>query len=273
MTSMAHRTTVRATNRPVALVTGAARGIGAAAAISLASLGWRVVLVDSCADDPAIGYPMATRSELDATVASCGEAIGVISDVRDQVGLDMAVAEAVDRFGGLDAAVACAGVVGGGPRSWDLEESTWEVVLAVNLTGVWRLARSAVPELLRRPVPRRGRFVAVSSAAGSVGLPRLAGYAAAKHGVVGFVRSLAAELGKEGVTANVVAPGSTRSAALHASAALYGLEDAEEFGLQHLDQRLLEPVEVAAAICFLCSEESSGITGAVLPVDAGMTAR
>ncbi len=258
---------------PVAVVTGAARGIGAATAVLLASQGWRIVLIDSCAEDAAVGYPMATRAELDSTVALCGDAIGVISDVRDQVGLDMAVAEAVDRYGGLDAAVACAGVVAGGPKAWDLDEATWEAVLAVNLTGVWRLARAAVPELLRRPAPRRGRFVAVASAAGTIGLPRLAGYAAAKHGVIGFVRSLAAELGPEGVTANAVAPGSTRTAALDASAAIYGLEDPEEFGLHHLDGRLLEPGEVAAAIGFLCSEAASGITGAVVPVDAGMTAR
>ncbi|HLN05738.1 MAG TPA: mycofactocin-coupled SDR family oxidoreductase, partial [Acidimicrobiales bacterium] len=195
------------------------------------------------------------------------------SDVRDQVGLDMAVAEAVDRYGGLDAAIACAGVVAGGPNTWDLDEATWDTMLSVNLTGVWRLARAAVPELLRRPLPRRGRFVAVASAAGSVGLPRLAGYAAAKHGVLGLIRSLAAELAPEGVTANVVAPGSTRTAALNASAALYGLSDPEELRLHHLDQRLLDPPEIAAAICFLCSEAASGITGAVLPVDAGMTAR
>ena len=145
-------------NAPVAVVTGAARGIGAATAVLLASGGWKVVLVDSCADEAAAGYAMATRAELDATVALCGEAIGVISDVRDQVGLDMAVAEAVDRYGGLDAAVACAGVIAGGPNAWDLDEATWEVLLAVNLTGVWRLARAAVPELLRRPGTAQGSF-------------------------------------------------------------------------------------------------------------------
>jgi SDR family mycofactocin-dependent oxidoreductase len=256
----------------VAILTGAARGIGAATATALAAAGWRLVLVDSCSDDPAVSYPMATRAELDATVASCGDAIGVISDVRDQVGLDMAVAEAVDRYGGLDAAIACAGVVAGGAAAWDLDDRTWETLLSVNLTGVWRLARAAVPQLLRRPVPRSGRFVAVSSAAGSLGTPNLAGYAAAKHGVVGLVRSLAAELGSEGVTANVVAPGSTRTAALRASADIYRLADPEEFRVHHLDRRLLEPEEIAAAIVFLCSPDASGITGASLAVDAGMTA-
>ena len=256
----------------VAIVTGAARGIGAATARLLAADAWRLVLVDRCEDDPALEYPMATRDELDRVVAACGDAIGVVSDVRDQVGLDMAVAEAVDRFGGLDAAIACAGVVAGGPPAWDLADQTWDAMIGVNLTGVWRLARSAIPEMLRRPAPRRGRFVAVASAGGSLGLPKLAGYSASKHGVIGLVRSLAAELGGTGITANAISPGSTRTPALDASAAIYDLTDPGELATHHLDKRLLEPGEIAAAIAFVCSEAATGITGAVIPVDAGMTA-
>jgi SDR family mycofactocin-dependent oxidoreductase len=260
---------------PVGVITGAARGIGAAIARALAGRGWQLVLVDRCADDPALGYPLASPADLDAVVAACGgpsQAVGVVADVRDQAGLDAAVGEARDRFGGLDAAVAAAGCIGGA-QAWAGDEALWATMVGVNLEGVWRLARAAVPCLLERPVPRRGRFVAVSSAGGTVGLPLLSAYTAAKHGVNGFVRSLAAELGPEGITANAVAPGSTTTAMLQASAAVYGLPDADEFRQHHLLGRTLEPAEVAALVAWLCGPESAGVTGAILPVDAGMTAR
>lgn len=259
---------------PVAIITGAARGIGAATATRLAAVGWQLVLVDRCADDPALSYPLATKADLDAVVAGCGAgAVGVVADVRDQAALDQAVATAVERFGGLDAALAVAGCVAGGDDAWTTDEATWAVMLGVNLEGVWRLARAAVPALLARPrAERRGRFVAVSSAGGTLGLPRLAAYSAAKHGVIGLIRSLAAELGPEGITANAVAPGSTSTAMLAASAAFYGLADPAEFASHHQLGRLVEPGEVAALLAWLCSPDADAVTGAVLPVDAGMTA-
>jgi NAD(P)-dependent dehydrogenase (short-subunit alcohol dehydrogenase family) len=104
------------------------------------------------------------------------------------------------------------------------------------------------------------------------GLPRLAAYCAAKHGVIGLIRALAAELGPDGITANAVAPGSTTTAMLDASAAVYGLDGTAEFAQYHLLERLLAPEEPAALLAWLCGPASSGITGAVLPVDAGMTA-
>jgi SDR family mycofactocin-dependent oxidoreductase len=265
-----------AVSAPVAIITGAARGMGAATARRLSASGWRLVLVDRCRDDPALSYPLSTKADLDATVEACGGragAEGVVADVRDQNALDRAVDIAVERFGGLDAALAIAGCIGGGVEAWNTSDELWSTLLAVNLEGAWRLAKSAVPELLRRPEPRRGRYVAVTSAGGTVGIYMLAAYSAAKHGVIGLVRSLAAELGPHGITANAVAPGSTVTAMLDASAAVYGLDRPEEFASQHLLPRLLVPDEPAALIAWLCGPDSSGITGAVLPVDAGMTAR
>lgn len=254
----------------VAIITGAARGIGAACAHSLAELGWKLVLVDRCADDPALPYALATEADFERVVAACG-AVGVPADVRDQEALDAAVVLARSRFGGLDAAVAAAGCISGAP-AWATSDELWNAMIDVNLGGVRRLARAAVPALLERAQPRSGRFVAISSAGGTLGLPLLTAYTAAKHGVNGFVRGLAAELGPHGVTANAVAPGSTATAMLDASAAIYGLADVREFGIHHQLGRLVEAGEVASLVSWLCSPASAAVTGAVLPVDAGMTA-
>ena len=264
-------------NRRVAVVTGAARGMGEEVALTLAADGWDLVLVDRCADDPGLRYALASPEELDAVVASCndggGRAVGIVGDVRDQAALDRAVGTAVEQFGGLDAAVAAAGCIAGGAPTWETDDSVWATMIGVNAEGVWRLARAAVPALLARPAPRHGRFVAISSMGGSVGLPMLTAYVAAKHAVNGIVRSLAAELGREGITVNAVAPGSTSTAMLLASAEIYGLVDVESLIQQHLLGRALHPGEVAALVAWVCGETSSGVTGAVLPVDAGATAQ
>ncbi|HZT64292.1 MAG TPA: mycofactocin-coupled SDR family oxidoreductase [Acidimicrobiales bacterium] len=259
------------TDGPVAVVTGAARGIGEAVARSLADAGWRLVLVDVCDDDPALAYPLATRKQLDQVAAATG-GLAVVGDVRSQSDLDASVRQATERFGRLDAAVAAAGVMAGGRTAWETPEEAWRAVMAVNVEGVWRLARAAVPALLARPRPRSGRFVAISSVAGMSGMPLLAAYSAAKHAVVGLVRSLAAELGPEGITANVVSPGSTTTAMLEASALVYDLADTTSFVQHHLIPRLIEPAEVAAMVAWLVGPASSAVTGAVLPVDAGMSA-
>jgi SDR family mycofactocin-dependent oxidoreductase len=256
---------------PVALITGAARGIGAATARQLAAAGWRLVLVDRAADDDALPYALASLEELHA-VAEATDAIAVVGDVRDQAALDGAVTAAVTAHGRLDAAIGVAGAMAGGPLAWETDDDAWRVNIGVNLEGVHRLARAAVPALLAQPEPRRGRFVAVSSAAGTTGRPRLAAYAAAKHGVIGYVKSLAIELGPFGITANAVAPGATRGALLDASAPVYDLDGVDEFVVHHPLGRLLEPDDVAAAIAWLCSDAASGVTGVVLPIDAGMTA-
>ena len=261
----------------VAIVTGGARGIGAEIARTLAAQGCAVTVVDRCADDPVLKYPLATPAELDAVVDACreasGHAIGIVADVRDQHALDEAVRATEDAFGGLDVAVAAAGSIAGGTPVWTTDDDVWSTMFDVNVHGVWRLARAAVPALLRRPVPRQGRFVVISSMGGSVGLPMLSAYVAAKHAANGLVRSLAAELGSEGVTVNAIAPGSTTTSMLNASAAVYGLPDVSSLIDLHLIDRPLHPEEIAAFAAFICGTTSSGVTGAVLPVDAGATSK
>jgi SDR family mycofactocin-dependent oxidoreductase len=257
----------------VALVTGAGRGIGAATVQTLAADGWSVLAVDIAADIEDLPYPLASPDDLAAVVAGAppDRVVSYVADVRDPDALVATVAAAEERWGGLDAAIACAGAIAGGVPQCELPIDTERALIDINLGGVLNLARAAVPALLRRPPPRSGRFIAVASGAATKGLEKLAAYSAAKAGVVGMVRALAAELGPTGVTVNAVSPGSTDTAMLAESARLYGLAGVSEFATQQPICRLISPGEIAAVIGFLASPASSAMTGAVVPVDGGFS--
>jgi SDR family mycofactocin-dependent oxidoreductase len=255
----------------VALVTGAARGIGAATVRALAAEGWAVVAVDRCADDPRLPYSLGTRAELDEVVAvDPSRLVAVAADTCDRQAMADAVGLAEERFGGLDAVLAVAGVIAGGLPLWEMPSEQQDAVLDGNLRGAIVAAQTGIPALLRRPEPRSGRFVAVGSVAATRGLPLLASYCAAKAGVTGLVRALAAELRGTGVTANAVNPGSTATRILDESARLYGLESAEAFSAQQPIGRLITPEEVAATLAWLAGPSTAAVTGASVPVDGGL---
>jgi NAD(P)-dependent dehydrogenase (short-subunit alcohol dehydrogenase family) len=182
----------------VAIVTGAARGIGAATALALADDGWTVVATDRGRDDPRLPYPLGTEQELDEVAARGSAGPGAVTarvvDATDPVAVQAVVAQAVAEHGGLDAFVAAAGVIAGGAPQWELDRDAEQAVLDVCLKAVLTASRVAMPALLARPRPRHGRFLAVSSTAALRGLPMLAAYCAAKAGVAGLIRALAAEL-------------------------------------------------------------------------------
>jgi SDR family mycofactocin-dependent oxidoreductase len=264
-----------------AMVTGAARGIGAATVRGLAAAGWLVMAVDRAADDPRLPYPMGSKADLDETVrralaiAPAGSGgprvVGRVADTTDEAALGAAVEEAEGRFGGIDAVVAVAGVIAGGVPLWEMPGDQLGAVLGVDLGGPVAAARVGIPALLRRPEPRQGRFLAVASVAGTRGLPMLAAYGAAKAGVIGLVRGLAAELAGTGVTANAVAPGSTDTEMLAESARLYGMADRRAFADQQALRRLLDPTEVADALVWLAGPGGAAVTGALVPVDGGLS--
>ena len=240
----------------VALVTGAAGGIGSATVARL--------VADQCAVVALDVRPQVKKL--------AGEwVVPAVADVRDLDALRAAVATAVDTFGRLDAAVAAAAVIDGGRPLWETDPATYAEVLGVDTGGVWNTAAAAVPAMLAGPDPAGCRFVAVASAAAHQGLYGLSAYNVAKHGVVGLVRGLAADLVGTGVTAAAVSPGSTRTPMLDATAELYGLSSVEEFTERQLLQRLLEPSEVAAAIAVCCSREGAVVNGTVLHADGGFS--
>lgn len=255
----------------VALVTGAARGIGAATVARLAADGCAVLALDSCAGPGATPYDLPTRADLEAVAAPWPEVVPVVADVRDPAALRDAVGHAVERWGRLDVAVAAAAVMVGGRPLWETDPAELDLLWDVDVKGVWHTAAAAVPAMLDGPDPSGCRFVAVASAAGSHGLYRLAGYTAVKHAVVGLVKGLAADLVGTGVTAVAVSPGSTRTAMLEQTAAIYATTTDDLVSHQLLG-RVIEPEEMAATIAFCASRDAAVLHGSVVSADGGFGA-
>jgi (+)-trans-carveol dehydrogenase len=262
----------------VVLVTGAGRGQGRAHAVRLAEEGADVVAVDLGHDVDTVAYPLATRDDLDETaglVEGHGRrVVSALADVRDRDALEAVVRDAVGRLGRLDGVVANAGVVSYG-RAEELSRAAWQDVIDVNLTGVWNTTSVATPHLR---AAGGGSIVITSSGAGLAGLPNGAHYAAAKHGLVGLMRTLAMELGRDGIRVNSVHPAQVDTPMIQ-NETMYALFDRarptrERF--EEVSRRMnllpvpwVEPGDVANAVLFLLSDEARYVTGVPLPVDAG----
>lgn len=190
----------------VALITGAARGIGRAQAVRFAQEGADIVALDVCGPIDTVLVPHSTPDDLDTTASLVREADGrvhpEIVDVRDLAGMRAATDRGAARFGGLDVVCATAGITSRG-MAVELDENAWRTMLDVNLTGVWHTCRAGVPHLIARGA---GSVILTSSIAGLRGLVGVAHYTAAKHGVVGLMRSLANELAPHHVRVNCVNP-------------------------------------------------------------------
>ena len=252
---------------PTALVTGAARGIGAAVVRRLLDRGFVVHALDACAgDDGGTAYPLASPADLDAVVAlDPSRVVPVVADVRDLAALHRAAAAAVEAHGSLDVVVAGAAVMAGGAPLWETDPDDLRILWETDALGVWNTAHATVPHLLRSQASPA--FVGVASAAGEHGLFHLAAYCMAKHAVVGIVRGLAADLAGTPVTACAVSPGSTDTAMLRATAAIYGI-DVDELASSQTSGRPLAADEVAAVVEFAATA-GPVVHGSVLRADGG----
>ena len=270
----------------VAFITGAGRGQGRAHAVKLASEGADIVAVDLLGEIATTFYPLATVDDLDHTVKLVEETgqriVARQADVRDQAALDAAVAAGVDTFGRLDVVAANAGIATTMAKTWELTDDEWNDVVEVNLTGVWRTVKAAIPAMLA--AGNGGSIVLTSSLAGLKGYSNIAGYVAAKHGVNGLMRTLANELGPHGIRVNTVCPGLIHTDMMM-NQPTYDVfrpelehptkEDATEVfrSMQVLPIDWLEARDVSEVIAWLASDHARYITGAAIPVDAGQIGR
>jgi len=249
------------TQQRVALVTGGARGIGRAIVDALVEDGLAVVIADLLDEQ-------AQEAAQEITAAG-GTALGVAMNVASSDSVADGVAAAIERFGRVDVLVNCAG--------WDdlmpfvkTDEALWDKVIEINYKGALRTTHALLPGMIERG---HGRIVNIGSDAGRVGSSMEAVYAGAKGGVIAFSKTIAREVARKGVTANVVCPGPTDTPMLR------GIVDASDDGEKVIAamtgavpmKRLGQPSEIAAAVAFFASEKAGFITGQTLSVSGGLT--
>ena len=266
----------------VAVVTGAARGQGRSHCVALASEGADIIAVDNCADVAGVPYAGATRDELETTArmveAQGRRVVTLVADVRSLDELSRAIDTGVAELGRLDIVCANAGILTRPTPTLEMDEASWRLVVDVNLTGVWLTCKATIPHILRGG--RGGSVVLTSSAAGLQGHANISNYVAAKHGLVGLMRTLALELAPHMIRVNSVHPTQVDTPMImnDATKRLFvpDRENAtdEEFAAASQQSQAMpipwvESIDVSNAVLFLASDEARYITGVALPVDGG----
>ncbi len=266
----------------VAFITGAARGQGRSHAVRLAQEGADIIAVDVCQQIRGVPFPMSTPDDLKKTVRLVEEQdrriVAAQADVRDYAALKAAVDDGVAQLGRLDIVVANAGIGNGGKPLAETDEQTWQDMIDVNLTGVWLTTKAAIPHMIAGG--RGGSIVLTSSVGGLKAHPNVGNYVAAKHGVVGIMRTLALELAQHRIRVNSVHPTQVNTPMVMNESTFRmfrpDLENPTRDDFAPISQMInvlpvpwVEPEDISNAVLFLSSEEGRYITGVPLPIDAG----
>ncbi len=266
----------------VALISGGARGQGRSHAVTLAREGADIIVFDICRQIPDVPYDLARPEDLDETAHMVEDldrrVIAMQADVRDAARLAEVVQTGLAEFGHIDIVCANAGIATFAP-AWEITDEDWELEIAVNLTGVFKTVRAALPSMIERGAG--GSIILTSSTAGLKGYANLMHYNAAKHGVVGIMRTLAIELAPHMIRVNSVHPAGTNTPIMN-NQAMYTLfaggkpdatrEDAtaELLKLNLLPVAWIEPEDISNAVLWLASSDSRYVTGTTLAIDAGL---
>ncbi|GFM20341.1 MULTISPECIES: mycofactocin-coupled SDR family oxidoreductase [Mycobacteriaceae] len=266
----------------VAFITGAARGQGRAHAVRMAQEGADIIAVDICRQIDSVLIPLSSPEDLAETADMVKNAGGRIHtaevDVRDYDALKAAVDAGVEEFGKLDIIIANAGIGNGGQTLDKTGEPDWDDMIGVNLSGVWKTVKAGVPHILAGG--NGGSIILTSSVGGLKAYPHTGHYVAAKHGVVGLMRTFAVELGAQNIRVNSVHPTNVNTPLFMNEPTMKlfrpdlenpGPDDMKVVGqLMHtLPIGWVEPEDIANAVLFLASDEARFITGVTLPVDGG----
>jgi NAD(P)-dependent dehydrogenase (short-subunit alcohol dehydrogenase family) len=268
----------------VAVITGAARGIGRACAVAFAREGADLVLTDIGEDIAEVPYPLGTVSQLEHTAGLCrrngAAALTVLADIRSTADVERVKNETHTRYGRIDTLVNNAGLVAPAGRPvYDITEDEWQLMIDVDLSGAWRMIRAFGGLLVQQ---RSGSIVNIASTAGLVGYRHFAGYVSAKHGLIGLTKAAALDLASFNVRANAICPGNVKDdpqmegrMLAEVARCLGVLDDGyEEAFLSGQPMNVLvSPEDVAQAAVWLASTESRHTTGTTVTVDAGFAAK
>lgn len=265
----------------VAFITGAARGQGRSHAVELARRGARILAIDICEDVDSVPYSLASRSDLDQTVAEVeavgGEIVAVQGDVRETVDVAAAVDKCVEAYGVPDIVIANAGVNLQRGSEPDAQVAFMDTIM-INLVGVWNTVHAIAPLMVERD--QGGSIVLISSTnglsgRGGDGSGAVTGYTASKHGVVGIMRSFMNWLAPYGIRVNSIHPAGVPTPMVahpEMQAWFAGNPNAQWMG-NAMPVAMLDPRDISRAVLYLVEESGRNITGVTLPVDAGFTGK